>query len=85
MASFKQNLNFKIQMLAGNSLKVRVSAGSQISLTLVYLCIFNVYLQTKLSKIVLVQRKLLDCDMRITFTIIMLYDNWQANQRELSL
>ena len=35
MASFLQNLNFKIQTLAGNSLKICVSVGFEISLTLV--------------------------------------------------
>ena len=35
IASFLQNLNFKIQMLAGKSLKIYVSTGSQISTTLV--------------------------------------------------
>ena len=37
IASFQQNLTFKIQMLAGNSLKIHVSSSSQISLTLVTL------------------------------------------------
>ena len=34
IASFYQNLNFKIQMLAGNSLKMCVGFGFEISLTL---------------------------------------------------
>ena len=34
MANAKQNLNFKIQMLTGNKLKIFVGAGFEISMTL---------------------------------------------------
>ena len=49
MASFLQNLNFKIQMLAGNSLKMCIGVGFEISSTLVVFLLSTLVVHTHVS------------------------------------